>query len=278
MSRRRTTIIIGAVALGVTGVAIGIVAASGGGPNSGGMMGPESGGSSMSSYYDSMIGNHGGGSMMGGSRGSTKADPSLSWMMGGTTAPGWMDGGSLPAAMMGTSKDAGAVMGRLFADAPGDRVSASAAAQLGNARPADAIVDAKDHRITFSGKMVHLTALANPAGGPNDTFRIAGLVDPTIAVRAGSRVSIEVVNADTDAANGLAVVAEGSAAASMPMQTAAPSFGGSALWFLGNPTFAGMHAGTLAFTAGRAGSYQYLCPVPGHAKGGMVGAFVVMAS
>jgi rusticyanin len=232
----------------------------------------------MSSYYDSMMASYGGGSMMGGSRGPTTADPSLAWMMGGTKAPGWMDGGSLPAAMMGASKDAGAVMGGLFAGAPGDRVSASAATQLGNAGPADAIVDAKDQRVTFSGKTVHFTALANPAGGPDDTFRIAGLVNPTISVQEGSHISIEVVNADTDAANGLVVVAEGSAPESMPMLTAAPSFSGSALWFLGDPTSAGMHAGTLAFTAGRTGSYQYLCPVPGHAKDGMVGAFVVTAS
>ena len=51
--------------------------------------------------------------------------------------------------------------------------------------------------------------------------------------------------------------------------------GGSALWFLGNPTSAGMHAGTLTFTAATPGSYRYLCPVPGHAQKGMAGAFTV---
>jgi plastocyanin len=38
---------------------------------------------------------------------------------------------------------------------------------------------------------------------------------------------------------------------------------------------AGMHAGTLTFTAAIPGSYQYLCPVPGHARGGMAGTFTV---
>jgi plastocyanin len=61
----------------------------------------------------------------------------------------------------------------------------------------------------------------------------------------------------------------------MPMMTARPAFTGSALWFLGNPTSAGMHAGTLTFTAATPGTYQYLCPVPGHARDGMVGAFTV---
>lgn len=40
--------------------------------------------------------NYQGSSMMGGSRGST----SYGSMMGGTRAPGWMRGGSLPASMM----------------------------------------------------------------------------------------------------------------------------------------------------------------------------------
>ena len=61
----------------------------------------------------------------------------------------------------------------------------------------------------------------------------------------------------------------------MPMMANPPAFRGAALWFLGNPTSAGMHTGTLSFTASTSGSYQYLCPVPGHAQKGMVGTLVV---
>jgi plastocyanin len=61
----------------------------------------------------------------------------------------------------------------------------------------------------------------------------------------------------------------------MPMMTARPAFAGSALWFLGNPTSAGMHEGTLTFTAITPGAYRYLCPVPGHAQKGMAGTFTV---
>jgi plastocyanin len=61
----------------------------------------------------------------------------------------------------------------------------------------------------------------------------------------------------------------------MPMLTARPAFPGSAVLFLGNPTPAGMHAGTLSFTATAPGSYRYLCPVPGHAQKGMTGTFTV---
>lgn len=67
---------------------------------------------------------------------------------------------------------------------------------------------------------------------------------------------------------------EGAASSPGPMMTAAPSFPGAALWFLGSPGD-GMRAGTLAFTAAAPGSYQYLCPVPGHARAGMAGALTV---
>jgi rusticyanin len=236
------------------------------------MMGSDGSGGSMSSYYQSMMKNYQGSSMMGSSTGST----SYSWMMGGTSAPGWMRGGTLPRSMMGTSTDAGQVMGRLFANAPGPRVSPSEAARLGNDVPTGATVDRSGDRITFSGAIDHLVVLAGPSGSPKETFRIAGMVNPTVAVRSGARVNIEVVNADTDAAHGLVVsTTHGSRSSRMPMLTAAPAFSGSALWFLGDPTSAGLHAGTLTFTASKSGTYQYFCPVPGLARDGMVGTFVV---
>jgi uncharacterized cupredoxin-like copper-binding protein len=101
------------------------------------------------------------------------------------------------------------------------------------------------------------------------------MVNPAIVVRDGARVSIEVINADPDTAHGLVVTASQARSAWMPMLTARPAFPGSALWFLGDPTAAGMHAGTLSFTASKAGTYRYLCPVPGHAQKGMTGTFIV---
>jgi rusticyanin len=186
-----------------------------------------------------------------------------------------MRGGSLPASMMGTSTDAGEVMGRLFANAPGPRVSSTKATRLGNDVPTGATMDRSHDRMRFSGTSDHLVVLASPSDGSDGTFRIAGMVNPTITVKSGARISIELVNADSVAAHGLVVTANGSASSQMPMLTAAPAFSGSSLWFLGNPTSAGMHTGTLTFTATKSGSYQYLCPVPGHSRDGMVGTFVV---
>ena len=46
-----------------------------------------------------------------------------------------------------------------------------------------------------------------PGWGPDETFRIAGMVNPAITVRAGVRVSMRVINADEDTAHGLVITA-----------------------------------------------------------------------
>jgi uncharacterized cupredoxin-like copper-binding protein len=229
------------------------------------------------SYYQTMMGRlYGGGTMMGGGsyRWMTGAT-GYQWMMGGAGAPAWMRGQALPGFMMGTSGDPGQVMGSLFANAPGARVSAVQATRLGSQIPADATLDRAANGIIFTGTSVRLTVVASPAGGPGDTFRIAGLTDPAITVATGAQVSIEVINADPGTAHGLVITAGGNTSAPMPMMTARPAFPGSAVWFLGNPTTAGMHAVTLTFTASAPGYYRYLCPVPEHAQKGMTGTFTV---
>ena len=231
------------------------------------------------SYYQSMMGRFGlsGGSMMGGADyGSMMGGADYGWMLGGTSvAPQWMQGQRLPGFMMGTSTDMGQVMGRLFANAPGPRVSPSEAAALGNQVPAGARVDKGANRITFAGSPLQLTVVASPPGNPDETFRAAGLVNPTIVVPREAQVTMTLVNADPDTAHGLVVTSTGSALSYMPMMAATEAFSGGALWFLGNPTSAGMHEGSMTFTASTSGTYEYLCPVPGHAQKGMAGSFVV---
>jgi len=243
----------------------------------GGSSGPNSSQTSYS-YYQSMMGRFGlGGSMMGNSDyGWMMGNSGYSWMMGGTsTAPQWMQGQRLPGFMMGTSTDMGRVMGHLFADSPGPRVSSREAVVLGNEVPAGATVDRGTNRITFGSSPVHLTVVASPPRNPDETFRAGGLVNPTVAVPQGAQVTVTLVNADPDTAHGLVVTSTGAASSYMPMMTTPDAFSGAAVWFLGNPTSAGMHEGSMTFTASIPGTYQYICPVPGHAQKGMVGSFVV---
>jgi rusticyanin len=214
--------------------------------------------------------------MMGGSGyGWMMGRSGYTWMTGGASAPGWMMGNSLPGFMMGSSTNPGQVMGRLFADAPGPRVSPAQATRLGDQVPAGASVDRTANRITFTGTSIDFAVVASPSSGPDETFRIAGLINPTIVVPQGAHVSTQLVNADSDTAHGLVVTTSGARSSWMPMMTNPAAFPGAALWFLGNPTSSGLHTGTLNFAATASGSYQYLCPVPGHAQKGMVGTLVV---
>ncbi|MHB1510057.1 MAG: cupredoxin domain-containing protein [Acidimicrobiales bacterium] len=276
--RARLAALIGAAVLAAGGLGAGLALAVGGSSAPPTASTAATSGA-MYSYYSSMMGRLYGPSMMGSSSyNSMMGSSGYQWMMGGTGAPGWMRGGSLPSYMMGSGTDPGKIMGSLFANAPGPRVSATQASQLGSQTPAGGSISRAANRITFTSSSVHLAVEASPAGGPDETFRIAGMVNPTIVVPQGSGVTMEVVNADPDTAHGLVVTASGASSSWMPMMTTGPAFTGSALWFLGNPTSAGMHAATLSFTANTAGTYQYLCAVPGHAQKGMVGIFQVTAS
>jgi uncharacterized cupredoxin-like copper-binding protein len=226
-------------------------------------------------YRSMMNGYHGGpGAGMMGFSPWMMSQAGYRWMTGGSRAPGWMRGGTIPAAMMGGGIDPGSIMGTLFADAPGPRVSPAQAQRLSSQAPAGASIDRAARTITFTTASVSLTVVASPSGAAG-SFRIAGLTDPSVSVPAGAHVSIQLVNADADTAHGLAIMPAGAERSYLPMMTAAPVFPQAALWFLGQPTTAGMHAGTLAFTATTPGRYQYLCPIPGHARDGVAGSFTV---
>ncbi len=277
MTRKRISVLAGAAVIAAAGLGTGMAIAassSPGQPAATASASPAASGASYSWYRSMMSGNYGG-TMMGGSGGGwMMSTAGYQWMTGGASAPGWMHGGTLPGAMMGTSTDPGKIMGSLWANAPGPRVSAAQATTLGSQVPAGARADRAANTFTFTTTTVRLTVLASPSGGPDETFRIAGMTNPAIVVPAGAQVSIEVINADPDTAHGLVITASKDTTW-MPMMTARPAFTGSALWFLGNPTTAGMHAGTLTFTAATPGTYRYLCPVPGHAQKGMSGAFTI---
>jgi rusticyanin len=243
-------------------------------------MHPSSGKSTATSYdyYQSVIGRYGAGSMMGrDSYGWMTGSSGYGWMMGGASAPAWMRGEHLPGFMMDDETAPGKVMGRLFANAPGPRLSPSEATRLAREVPAGATADPVERRLTFMTRRVHLVVLASPSM-PAESFRIGGMTNPTIVVPKGATVSIELVNADAYMAHGFVVTASGAASLPMPMMIARPAFSGAFAWFLGEATSAGMHTGTFRFTADVPGTFTYLCPVPGHAEEGMAGTFVVSSA
>ncbi len=157
------------------------------------------------------------------------------------------------------------MMGGYFAGGSGQGQSASGlltpgeAAQAASRVPQGAQVDRQGKTVTFQGRDVRLSAVAAPTGGPELSFEIAGMVNPRVFVPLGAKVTVQVINDDTAAPHDFVV-------------SGIPGAASALLGIAGN---SGTPSSTFTFTARTAGSYSYLCTVPGHAAAGMHGNFVV---
>jgi len=174
-----------------------------------------------------------------------------------------------------TGMDMGQMMGAMMANAPGPRVEEADAEALGNVTPTGGTIDQATNRITFQTADVRLAVLSSPDSGPDMTFRIAGLADPTVVVPQGAIVTVQFVQADKDTSHGWLLTAAKPPFSSMPMMDTWAAFAGSSATPLGDPTADGMHTETVSFTASAAGQYTYLCPVMDHAQQGMYGTLIV---
>ena len=119
--------------------------------------------------------------------------------------------------------------------------------------------------------------LAAPPDGPDQTFRVAGLTDPAIAVPQGAHVTLRLVNADAGMPHNFLLTSAQPPFPAMGMMMAAPIFG-AATTTLPEASGSGLPSTTLTFTASSAGHFTYLCTVPGHAAEGMYGSFLVTAA
>lgn len=161
---------------------------------------------------------------------------------------------------------------RLAGKAPQD-VPLSQVKALGEQEPAGASIDARTDTVTFHTTTVSFTVVAIAPGKPDMTFTIAGLINPAIVVPQGARVTVRFINNDNDEAHGWLITASGP-----PFgfgQPDRPAIAGAYAGVIGDPTAAGDGANTIIFTASDAASYQYICPMPGHAQMGMHGWFTV---
>ena len=270
---KRTTKFAAVLTVGAT-TAIGVVLATGpvsaaaGGGSGSGSGSPQNGAGGYSTMMGS--GGYGRGGMMNGWTGSGTG--SGTWTGGGMMngyGPGMMGGSA-------TGTNMGAMMGRMLANVAGPRVSTAQAAADANAVPPGASVDVAGNRLIFTGDTVILTLVAGTNEKNDYAFEAAGLTNPQIVVPAGARVTLRLVNADTDTAHGVLVTTTDTAATTwMPMMTSTVAFPGAAIWALGVAGSSGAPTATTSFTAATPGTYTYLCAVPGHAQQGMHGTFTV---
>lgn len=139
--------------------------------------------------------------------------------------------------------------------------------------PAGASIDTRTDTITFHTAPASFTVVAIAPGTPDMTFTVAGLTNPTIIVPGGTRMTVRFINNDTDEAHGWLVTDN-----RPPFgfgQPATPAITGAYAGVIGDPTATGDGASTIGFTASGPGSYEYVCPMPGHAQMGMHGSFIV---
>ena len=182
----------------------------------------------------------------------------------GGGAPGWGIGGMGPA-MMGFGGGAGVA---------GQPVASDEAASLGAAVPAGATLDRSSNTITFTGTTVALTVLASPSDGPDETFRIAGLTNPTLVMPRGAEVTLRLINADFGMVHNWLITNAQPPFPYVVMMAGTDVFG-AVTPVLAEAVSSGMPSATITFVASVSGRYTYLCSVPGHAQEGMYGALVV---
>lgn len=129
------------------------------------------------------------------------------------------------------------------------------------------LVSADKKSLTFRQKTVRLVVHSGPT---NDmlSYRIAGLRNPTLTVPAGATLKALFINTDDDMMHNLRFTVQ-----KPPFKGPVKSAGTTNLPHKSETAY---HAEDLTMRVPtHAGTYTYLCTVPGHAAGGMYGTLIV---
>lgn len=135
---------------------------------------------------------------------------------------------------------------------------------------------AGNHSLWFPSGPVTLVVYASPPDH-DMAFVIQGMVNPTIHMAPGTRVTVMAVNMDGDMYHTWTLSTQGPPYGSMPMMGSGGMMGSGSMMgtsMLSPSSAAGFWSQQMSFTAS-SGSYWYLCGVASHASQGMYGGFVV---
>ncbi|NMP21565.1 hypothetical protein [Sulfobacillus harzensis] len=203
---------------------------------------------------------------------------SMSAMMGGGST------GGMAAAMNQYMGNTHAVMGYVGSGGSGMMAAASGSvwtpghvAALVQQSERGVTIDRATNTITYHNTQDLLVPLAAPAALhlPGMQWEIDGLINPTVVVPQGAHVTVDLVNADQGYMHGFEVTKATPPFQEMAMMQGTAAFSGSFVMPILPETSQGQYHRSTQFTAATAGTYHYICPVPGHAAHGMVGQFVV---
>ena len=156
-------------------------------------------------------------------------------------------------------------------------ISPAAARALARKTAATALVNHRARIVTYTSARVELVALGSPPGNPDETWNIAGMVNPTVLIHTGAQVTMHFFNADADKDtwHGWLLTTVRPAYPRQLTQRVPLAFPGAVARPVRGETAHRWFGRTVHFIAARAGTYYYLCQVLGHARMGMYGELVV---
>ena len=181
-------------------------------------------------------------------------------------------GGSNPGASMGggggssgfssssLAQSIGQQVGTAMAGLAPQTVSLAQTRTLGDQVPAGASVDRASNTITFTASSVSFTVAAVPPGGPDMSFRVAGLTDPAIVVPQNAQVTVQFINGDNDEAHAWMIAGEQPPFSFNQPKT--PAIPGAFSGLIGDPTASGQGASTFTFQAGPPAPTSTSAPCP----------------
>lgn len=138
-------------------------------------------------------------------------------------------------------------------------------------------IDRTTNTITYHSTQDLLVPLAAPAALhiKGMQWEIDGLINPKVVVPQGAQITVDLVNADQGYMHGFEVTTARPPFREMAMMQGPAAFSGAFIMPILPETSQGQYHRSTQFTATTAGTYYYICPVPGHAAQGMAGQFVV---
>ena len=205
-------------------------------------------------------------------------------MMGGKGAESPAESGMMTTAMnrfMGHARSAwgraGWAGGAMMATSGGVPWTPAQVGQLVRQSAQQATIDHATNTVTYHGAHPVLVVLAAPAAlhGPGMPWEIDGLINPTVVIPPGARVTVVLINGDQGDLHGFEVTTASPPFGEMAMMQGPVAFSGSFIPPIWPETGQGQYHRSTTFIAAVAGTYHYLCPVPGHAEAGMAGTLVV---
>lgn len=191
-------------------------------------------------------------------------------------APGMVGGsGGMTGSMMGAS---GGMTGSMMGGSVGGPIQSASPLDVwaqSKQAAASAAIDRQANTVTYQGTQIQIVAVASPDTGPDMTWNVDGLVNPTVVIPQGAQAAVAFFNADAGTMHGWELTTAAPPYPAMPMMEESVAFSGAFAMPVAGATGQTWSGRTLHFTAATAGTFYYLCPVPTHAERGMYGKLVV---